>query len=229
MAHRGLRSFSGVALIALFGILGLMLASCESTYDGERRAARDPSRGGDPSSGGDPAPLSTGAQRGRQLFQQVGCLGCHTVHGEGGTIGPDLSNEGDAGHSTQWLRTQIRHPKSHDPQTTMPAFDNLSSPQVRDLVDYLESLKAGQTRAGPSGRAPAPETGARRPGARGTISVTTKGGELWGQICGQCHNLRSPAEYSDAQWAVAVHHMRVRVPLTGPAQQEILAFLQASN
>ncbi len=37
-------------------------------------------------------PLDRGdAGRGEALFQRVGCLGCHTVRGTGGTIGPDLS------------------------------------------------------------------------------------------------------------------------------------------
>jgi mono/diheme cytochrome c family protein len=205
------------------GVLSVLAISCESLYDRHRPMAADPSGRSDP-----PA-LSAGAQRGRQLFQEVGCMGCHTVHGQGGTIGPDLSNEGNAGHSAQWLQTQIRDPKSHAPQTAMPAFDNLSSQQVSDLVDYLESLKTGQARAGARGGAPAPRTGVASAGAGGETSVVTTGGRLWGRTCGECHNLRPPSEYSDAQWAVAVHHMRIRVPLTGQQQREILAFLQASN
>jgi mono/diheme cytochrome c family protein len=208
-------------LVLLVGIFGVMMASCESTYDSDRMATADPPGRGDPSS------LSAEAERGKQLFQTTGCMGCHAVHGQGGTVGPDLSNEGNAGHSRQWLITQIRDPRIHDPQTAMPASRGLSDQQVNDLAAYLETLKAGQTQAGPGDAGPARDSGVAA--SVRTASLVTTGGKLWGQICGQCHNLRSPSEYSDAQWAVAVHHMRVRVPLTGEQQRDILAFLQASN
>jgi mono/diheme cytochrome c family protein len=221
LPHSQLRSFLWLVIVS--GMFGVLMASCESTYDRNQMAAGDPSGRGDPSS------LSAGAERGKQLFEKVGCLGCHTVHGQGGKVGPDLSNEGNAGLSRQWLSTQIRDPKKNDPQSIMPAFGNLSDQQVKDLVDYLESLKTGQARADTSDAVAPQEAGGGPAAAVGTASPVTTGGNLWGQICGQCHNLRAPSEYSDAQWAVAVHHMRVRVPLTGEEQRDILAFLQASN
>jgi mono/diheme cytochrome c family protein len=208
-------------LVVISGVFALMTASCENTCDSGRQAV------GDPSAGSDPPSLSAGAGRGRQLFQTAGCLGCHMVHGRGGRVGPDLSNEGNAGHSRQWLQTQVRNPRSHDPQTMMPAFDNLSDQQVKDLVDYLESLKTAPAERG--GEAPSPRPQAGVAASAETTSLVTTGGKLWGRTCGQCHNLRPPSEYSDAQWAVAVHHMRARVPLTGEEQRDIVAFLQASN
>jgi len=45
--------------------------------------------------------------------------------------------------------------------------------------------------------------------------------------CGRCHEYRNPNEYNDAQWAVIVHQMRIRVPLTGHEQRAVLAFLTA--
>jgi mono/diheme cytochrome c family protein len=140
---------------------------------------------------------------------------------------PSLSNEGNAGQSRQWLITQIRDPRVHDPQTAMPASKGLSDRQVNDLAAYLESLKGGQAQAGPRGVGSTPGVGAAV--SAPPVSLVTTGGKMWGQTCGQCHNLRPPFEYSDAQWAVAVHHMRIRVPLTGQQQRDILAFLQASN
>jgi mono/diheme cytochrome c family protein len=210
---------SGIRLVLISVLLGVMLASCESTYDRDRMAAEGPRRPADP-----PAP-STAVARGQQLFESNGCMGCHMVNGQGGTVGPDLSNEGSAGHSAQWLRTQIRDPKAHDPQAIMPSFSKLSDQQVNDLVAYLDSLKQGRAQAA----AAAPTHASRAAAGVGAASLVTTGGQMWSQTCGQCHNLRPPAEYSDAQWAVAVHHMRVRVPLTGQEQRDILAFLQASN
>jgi mono/diheme cytochrome c family protein len=216
-------------LIVGAAILGLVIASCSTTDRSSRPVARDSSldRPADPpGTRGESESSSAGAEEGEKLFDTLGCMGCHVVNGKGGQAGPDLSNEAGKGRSRQWLQTQIRNPKTNDPQTIMPAYGNLSDQQVNSLVDYLMSLT---TAGGQTGGA-----AAKTPRNRPTASVSppsyvTSGGMMWSQRCGQCHNLRPPSEYSDAQWAVAVHHMRVRVPLTGEEQRAILAFLQASN
>jgi hypothetical protein len=107
----------------------------------------------------------------------------------------------------------------------MPAYGNLSDQQVSNLVDYLLSLATTGGQAGARAARIAPG----RPTASTVSSAIAVGGTRWSQRCGQCHNLRPASEYNDAQWAVAMHHMRVRVPLTGEEQRDILAFLQASN
>jgi len=53
--------------------------------------------------------------------------------------------------------------------------------------------------------------------------------QLWSENCNRCHNLRPPGEFSDAQWDVIVHHMRVRANLTAEEHRQILTFLKASN
>ncbi|CAN5565971.1 hypothetical protein BH10PLA1_BH10PLA1_02020 [soil metagenome] len=55
------------------------------------------------------------------------------------------------------------------------------------------------------------------------------GAQLWAENCTRCHNAPSPERFSDAQWAVIVHHMRLRADLTGDEQRKITEFLQASN
>jgi ubiquinol-cytochrome c reductase cytochrome b subunit len=83
---------------------------------------------------------SASVKAGAQLFSSQGCVACHTVHGQGGHIGPNLSNIGAQGLSNKWLTQQIRDPKSHDPSTEMPAFKSLTDKQVSNLVDFLQSL-----------------------------------------------------------------------------------------
>ena len=55
------------------------------------------------------------------------------------------------------------------------------------------------------------------------------GSKLWAQNCARCHNSRSPSSYSDAQWEVAMLHMRVRANLTPAEHKSILDFLQSGN
>lgn len=96
------------------------------------------------------AQLSASAQRGVQLFHSLGCIGCHKVYGQGGTIGPDLSSGVLKGKSRQWLTTQIRDPKEHDPNTIMPAFSSATAQQVNDVVDYLLTLEPGKVPSKPA-------------------------------------------------------------------------------
>jgi cytochrome c5 len=60
-------------------------------------------------------------------------------------------------------------------------------------------------------------------------SVQLSGQELWSMNCQRCHNMRSPAMYSDAQWEVIVHHMRVRANITGVDARAIAEFLKSGR
>jgi hypothetical protein len=70
-------------------------------------------------------------------------------------------------------------------------------------------------------------------GAAKTVAATPESekgsAQTWSETCSSCHNLRSPTSYSQNEWQVAMHHMRVRGNLTGEEQRKILTFLQASN
>jgi cytochrome c5 len=58
----------------------------------------------------------------------------------------------------------------------------------------------------------------------------TKGGEqLWSENCARCHLMRPPTIYSDAEWEVAMHHMRIRAHLTPEEYKAILEFLKSAN
>lgn len=55
------------------------------------------------------------------------------------------------------------------------------------------------------------------------------GVQLWQENCGACHNLRNPPGYSDAQWDVAVQHMRIRANLTAEEARTIVEYLKKAN
>jgi hypothetical protein len=55
------------------------------------------------------------------------------------------------------------------------------------------------------------------------------GEELWSNNCMRCHNIRPPTMYSDAQWDVILHHMRLRANITGQEQRAILEFLKSAK
>ena len=55
------------------------------------------------------------------------------------------------------------------------------------------------------------------------------GAQLWAENCVRCHNIRSPSNYSPAQWEVVMMHMRVRANLTPEEHKKILAFLKSGS
>lgn len=55
------------------------------------------------------------------------------------------------------------------------------------------------------------------------------GAQLWGENCTRCHNVPSPADFSDSQWDLIGSHMRMRANLTARETEKIIEFLKAAN
>ena len=73
-------------------------------------------------------------------------------------------------------------------------------------------------------------TKAAKSGVVAQAKTSGKGGaQLWTQNCIRCHNIRSPSTYSDAEWEVSMHHMRIRANLTAEEHRKILEFLKSAN
>jgi ubiquinol-cytochrome c reductase cytochrome b subunit len=141
--------------------------------------------------------ISESAKKGAQLLRSMGCIGCHRVNGQGGTVGPEFTSESLKGKSRQWLITQIRDPKKHKPNTIMPAFTSASDEQVNEIVDFLQSSALSKSFStpplmpqlatmttqkklivGPHGQ-PGP--------AANVIGSVDRGGILFQQNCESCH------------------------------------------
>ena len=73
---------------------------------------------------------------GLAVFNDQGCAACHTVHGLGGTSGPDLSRAG-----ARWSASHIREYIVMPEDDEMPRFDKLTEQQLDDLVTYLKGLE----------------------------------------------------------------------------------------
>jgi len=66
--------------------------------------------------------------------------------------------------------------------------------------------------------------------ATGSEAVAAKtGAQLWGENCFRCHNTPAPETFSDAEWDVALMHMRVRANLTEDEAEKIAQFMKSAN
>ena len=57
--------------------------------------------------------------------------------------------------------------------------------------------------------------------------IELSGAELWTLNCNRCHMIRSPGEFTAAQWQAILMHMRVRANIPAAQAREILKFLQS--
>jgi cbb3-type cytochrome oxidase cytochrome c subunit len=78
------------------------------------------------------------AGHGREVFVANGCIGCHRFHGEGGDMGPDLTDVASRKDAAA-IRAQLMNPGGGSPSSRMPAFTQLSWFDVQSLVAYLRS------------------------------------------------------------------------------------------
>lgn len=87
---------------------------------------------------------SAGATRevapGEIVYQQAGCVACHTLSGIGGTTGPELTKVGQR-HEKEWFETWLADPQSVKPGTAMPSFSSLGDDKIEALAAYLSSLR----------------------------------------------------------------------------------------
>jgi mono/diheme cytochrome c family protein len=79
-----------------------------------------------------------GPAAGRRLITDKGCLGCHSIGGKGGAIGPAL-DEVAKRHDSQWIIAHFRNPQAVSPGTVMPQF-NFTEQEMRALTEFLLSL-----------------------------------------------------------------------------------------
>ena len=90
--------------------------------------------------------------KGRALYRELHCAGCHQIDGQGGTVGPDLSGFADKDPSSfsmeylrgnrtkqDWVIEHFQDPKRVSPGSLMRAYA-LSDEQVESLASYVLSL-----------------------------------------------------------------------------------------
>ncbi len=78
--------------------------------------------------------------RGRILFTERGCSGCHAVRGVGGLVAPDLTHLGSRFTETE-VGKFLRDPATHKQIVHTQVLLNLNETELDALSAYLTSLK----------------------------------------------------------------------------------------
>jgi len=130
-------------------------------------------------------------RKGLQIFNREGCLGCHRARGVGGTVGPDLTEQGEKtkhdysfqnvrGEQTisNWLKEHFRDPEMVSPGSQMLKMD-LPEEELEALVTFTMGLARPDIPFGYY----SVETLNELKGARSIIS----GNKLYQYCCSACH------------------------------------------
>lgn len=79
------------------------------------------------------------ATEGRRLFEEKGCIGCHSINGQGGKIGPALDDV-SLRRSADWIMRHFLNPQAVSPGTVMPKF-GFTENQAKALTDFVLHLR----------------------------------------------------------------------------------------
>jgi len=88
-----------------------------------------------------PQDQSAFIKRGRELITAKGCIGCHTVEGKGGIVGPKLDDVFER-RDAEYVQKKLTNPAFDNPNSVMPNL-GLTEDDVKALLTYLQSLQKG--------------------------------------------------------------------------------------
>ncbi|MBI4330678.1 MAG: cytochrome c [Chloroflexi bacterium] len=96
-----------------------------------------------------PSPIAADAkpdpQSGEKTFYAAGCIGCHTVQGIGGRIGPELTSIA-ATKDMDYIRESIKQPQAfivpgYPAIMPSPAELGLSDQDIENIIAWLQNIR----------------------------------------------------------------------------------------
>lgn len=119
------------------------------------------------------------------LREQLPCLGCHVLKGEGGRIGPELTTVRDR-RTPSYIAAIVTDPQATAPGSVMPK-SAMPDATRKLIVRYLTSLPGRAT----AGQPIIP---------RAVITAPADGPALYGRWCAACHGNSGKGDGPNAEW-----------------------------
>jgi cytochrome c oxidase subunit 2 len=85
-------------------------------------------------------PVAATPEAGKRIYEAQGCSACHSIRGQGGAAGPDLSRIGRT-RDAAWLVRFTRDPEAVKPGSPMPPYKDLSEAELQAIAAYLAALR----------------------------------------------------------------------------------------
>jgi nitric oxide reductase subunit C len=186
------------------------------------------------------AGLTEQVARGKALWEQNNCMGCHTLLGEGAYYAPELTKV-YARRGPDFIRAMLRDPEAMYPgQRRMVKYD-FTPAQVDDLVAFFQWIGTMDLNGFP----PKPDLMQVAVPAGGTVASIGDRPQVFNQLCIACHALggqggnvgpaldgvgsRRDAAYI-ARWlqdptSVKADSKMPKLPLSDGQVDELVAFL----
>jgi len=126
--------------------------------------------------------LTPAVARGKQLWEENNCMGCHTLFGEGAYYAPELTRvyarRGDA-----FIRSMLRDPEAMYPGQRRMVKNDFSEAQIDDLVAFFEWTNTVDLNGFPA----APTISMQGSPAPAAIQSTRP--RMFDQVCTACHSV----------------------------------------
>lgn len=118
------------SLVAFFKWVGEINNGDWPPQDSKERLAR----------GAEMMVAAAGVSPGAAVYKTKGCMECHSIHGEGGNVGPPHDHIGRK-LTLEQIERYIRNPQSVNPDAMMPPQDELSDKEMEEAAKFLSGLK----------------------------------------------------------------------------------------
>lgn len=179
--------------------------------------------------------------RGKLIWEDNNCMGCHTLLGEGAYYAPDLTTVVKR-RGPEWIRTFIKDPEAMFPGERRMIKYNFTEDQITDVIAFLKWVGEIDTNNWPPEPNLAP---AKKPVIASASVDVSQAPAKYRQLCTACHALggtggnvgpaldgvanRLTAEYLD-RWLSDPQKVKPgtampKLPLTDEEKRELIAFL----